>query len=773
MSQSKKIFAFIIALVMIISLFPAVVSADGTSVVYLTVENTTYSAEEGAPWDGKLLDTIPVEITEGETKIVDVITSGLSEKGHAQTGAEEGYITDINGLGEFSSGKTGGWMVSLNDWFINAGIDAFYVSDGDIINVRFTSTGFGEDIGSSWSNNIKNLSDILFSAGELNEDFSSEVYEYTLTIPSGTESIKVTPTAVNKNFQTRIYLNAEFVDGETEKYIEGEAELENILCGVSAPGEVPSEFGFYKRTEEIPVSDGDIIYVACGLSYWNSMNNGEFGSGAEEVPGTVYSFNIVKENPEININAGIYDYTALTYKENNPQCSAVVSENGVVYETESFTVAENTTVLDALKEILNNAQIPYSLDSYSSYISSVGGLSEMDCTPQSGWMISVNDEFLSVGANEAVLNDGDTIKLHYSVEGWGTDVGSYFTGGPVVKKLVVGGVTTKITSNTVYADENDWTGTTTYYLGEYREGKKNTEIEGDGSHENPFIIPVEVPSRTDITSLTAKLETSLHEKYLIIGEGEGLTNILEPTNYEDDVTFSIETLGGFVKNYYTVKVKKKSSGGGGGGGSSAPEEEEVPEEVIPPAEEEKIDIIVNFEDTKGHWAENYIQRLASQNIINGKTEKSFAPDDKITRAELVTLLYRLSGSEETYQKSNFGDVKESDWHMQAISWAEEKGIAGGMGKGEFKPDEYVTREQTAVFIIRFCEYMGYEFKMAEEKEFSDVFDFSEWSGTAVSKAQKYGIINGFEDGTFAPKETSTRAQTAKMLCNLLDNHIKE
>lgn len=749
MSQIKKYFSIFIAIAIVISILPSAVFAEKVSVVYLTVENTTYTVQEGAPWDGKLLDCIPVEVTEGETKIVDVIISGIENSGYSQTGAESGYITDINGLGEFSSGKTGGWMVSLNDWFINAGIDSFYVSDGDCVSVMFTSAGFGEDIGSSWNNNNKNLSDISFSAGDLDGEFTSDVYEYTLTVPSGTDNIKVTPTAENKNFQTRIYLNTQFTDGESGKYIEGEAELEDRICGLTLPGEIPSELGLYKRMEEIPVSDGDVIYVACGLSYWNSMNNGEYGSGAEEIPGTVYSFTIQEEAEEqlINVGVGIYDYTALTHKEKNSECNAVVSESGIVYESEFVSLPDGTTVLDGLKTIFEASQIPYSLDQYNSYISSVGGLSETGCTSQSGWMVSVNDEFLSVGLSEALLKDGDVIKLHYTVDGWGTDIGSYFTGGPTVKKLVLSGVTTKITSN--------------------------TEIEGDGSFETPFIIPIEVSSRTDITALTAQIETSLHEKYLVIGDGEGLSNILEEVNYENDITFSIETLGGFFKTYYTVKVTKKSSGGGGGGSSYTPptEEEDVVNEEKQeiPEDNNESSSLVNFEDVKGHWAKSYIERLASQNIITGKSETSFAPDDKITRAELVTLLYRLSGSQESYSASKFNDVKVSDWCMQAISWAEENKIATGVGNSKFSPNEYVSREQTAVFIIRFCEYMGYELKSMEEITFRDASDFSVWSEASVLKAQKYGIINGFEDGSFAPKETSTRAQTAKMLCNLLDN----
>ncbi len=775
MSQLKKLISLIVVCVMLSAFLPFAVLADEAHIVYLTVENTTYLEENGAPWDGKLLDSVPIEITAGETKIADVIISGLENAAYSQTGVEDGYISDINGLGEFTGSSSGGWMITLNDWFISAGIDSFYVSDGDLINVMFTSEGYGEDIGSSWSNNNKNLAEISFSEGELSEDFSSEVYEYTLTIPSGIESVRVTPTAINKNFQTRIYLNTEFGEGETGKYIEGEAEFESMLCGLSAPGEISPELGFYKRTEEIPINDGDVIYVACGLSYWSSMNSGEFGSGAEVIPGTVYAFTITEEERQISVNAGVYDYTAVTYKKNNRDCEASVSENGIVYEMENFSVAEGTTVMDALKAIFDNAQIEYTLDSNNTYIKSVGELAEMDCTSESGWMISVNDEFLSVGANEKVLEDGDVIKLHYSVEGWGTDVGSYFTGGPVVRKLVLGGVTTEISSNTVYEDENDWTGTTTYYLGKYREGKENTKIDGDGSKENPFIIPVKVSSGTDIKALTAQIETSLHSEYLVIGEDEGLTNILTEVSYEDDVTFSVETLGGYVKTYYTIKVTKKPSDSGGGYTPSKKEEPEKTEEEQNTSAEkdEELATTVSFEDTKGHWVESYIERLVSKSIIKGKSESNFAPDDKITRAELVTLLYRLSGTEEKFETSKFDDVGENDWYMQAISWAEEKNIASGMGEGEFRPNEYVNREQTAVFIIRFCEYMGYDFNQTEEIAFTDASTFSDWSASFILKAQKCRIINGFEDGSFAPLGNATRAQIAKMLCSILDYSMKE
>ncbi len=534
MSQLKKLLSFIVAYAMIVTMIPVTIFADGNAVVYLTVENTTFSENEGAPWEGKLLDNVPIEIAEGTSKVVDVIVNALEESGYSQTGAESGYISDINGLGEFAGGSFGGWMVTLNDWFISAGISEFYVSDGDSISVMFTSEGYGEDLGSFWSNNNKEIADIHFSTGELDKEFSPDVYEYTLKIPAGTENVKITPTAANKNFQTRIYLNTEFSDGDIGKYIEGEEDFESELCGLALWSDIPENIGYFKRTQDIPLQDGDVIAVACGLPYWSSMNGGEFGSGAENEPGTVYFFNVETEKAEIAVDAGVYDYTALTYKENHSESEAVVSETGVLFEIQDFSVSEGTTVLDAIKAILDNAQIEYIIDESNSYLVCVGELSEMDCGQESGWMISVNDKFLDVSAAEVLIKEDDKIKLHYSVEGWGTDIGNYFIGGPVVKSFAVGGVETVITSN---ADD--------------------AALEGNGSVETPFIIPVTVGGDVDITALTATIKTSLHENYLVISEGEGLSNILSENNYESDVTFGIETIGGFKKNYYKVKLTKE------------------------------------------------------------------------------------------------------------------------------------------------------------------------------------------------------------------------
>ncbi len=784
----KKLISVVIALAMLITLVP-VSFADDVATVYVTVENNVYSVANGAPWEGKKLDMAEVEIEDGTTKIVDVLLDALEEAGLSQTGAESGYISEIDGLSEMDGSSMAGWTITLNDWFTSAGIDNFYVSDGDLIKLSFTSN-FGEDLGSPWGNNDKSVSIVEFSEGTLDKEFEKDTYEYTLTVPAETDSVKVTPIATNKNFQTRIYVNTEVNDEGGFRYIEGEADYESSISGLAPWQELPENINYYKRTESVPVNDGDVITVACGLNYWSTMNSGEFGSDAESVDGCVYSFIVEKEEEEaetVAVNIGVYDYTAVTYKEENPAAEIPVSENGIIHETTGFEVEAGTNALDALKSALDAEEIPYTIASYGTYLSSVNGLSEMDCTNESGWMISINDEFPMLAASDVTVQEGDTIKLHYSVKGWGTDVGSYFTGGPVVEKITLGGIETIISSNTVYADENDWTGTTTYYLGKYEEGGKNTPLEGDGSAETPFVIPVKVKSSTKITELVAELETSLHEKYLELGDGEGLSDILSETDYKDDVTFALQTLGGFYKTYYTVKVTKPSSSGGGGGGSGSSsvktEEDKEPEKentnvVIDTATEvektetEEAESVISgiFNDTKDHWAEDYISTLASKNIINGKAEGVFAPEDKITRAEIVSLLYRLSGEETVTNNVQFSDVNASDWYASAIAWATQNSVANGISENEFAPNEFVTREQIAVLVMRFCETMSYELKETSSlKTYTDEEKISPWARDYLDKAAKCGIIGGFEDGTVVPQGDATRAQVAKILCTMLDN----
>ena len=265
------------------------------------------------------------------------------------------------------------------------------------------------------------------------------------------------------------------------------------------------------------------------------MNNGEYGSGAENVDGCVYRFTVQKPDAdEINVDIGVYDYTAGTYKKQNSSEVVCASENGTVFEIKDFTIEKGTTAMDAFKKAFESVNKSYTINNQYNYISAVGELGEYSCGEQSGWMYSVNDEFKLLGASEYVLDDGDFLKLHYSVKGWGEDIGNYFEGVPVIKKITLAGTVTDVENNPI--------------------------VTGEGSAQSPFVVPVTVSADTDITSLVMRIDSSLHPNYLSVATEEGLSNVLSEVNYENDVTFAIETLDKSLKTYYRVKVTKKSYG---------------------------------------------------------------------------------------------------------------------------------------------------------------------------------------------------------------------
>lgn len=205
------------------------------------VENTTFPKAEGAAWEGTLADTW-IELTD-ESTMMGCVVEALD--GHTIVGAESNYISSIDNLKAFDGGTMSGWMGTLNDWFTNFGFGEFTVAKGtlcagDEIRIMYTRTV--EDLGGSWNNSDTRLKALTFSAGKLTPKFSGDTFTYTLTVPDGTTSLLVTPTAANKNYQVRAYL------------------------GTQAKGRE------YSRTSLIPIENGSVITVVCADDSWPTMN---------------------------------------------------------------------------------------------------------------------------------------------------------------------------------------------------------------------------------------------------------------------------------------------------------------------------------------------------------------------------------------------------------------------------------------------------------------------------------------------------------------------
>lgn len=244
--------------------------------VQVIVENTTYSKKAGAPWDGTLVDTW-VDLSADST-MMSCVVAALKTKNATVVGAESNYISSINGLGEFDGNKSAGWMGTLNDWFVNEGFGAFTVKNGkltsgDVIRIMFTSSGYGADLGGTWGNSDTTVKALTVDGAMLTPNFTpgeaGGQYDYTLIINGESASVKLTPTASNKNFQVKTFLNEKVTDRS-----EGSS--------------------FFKRTETIPVKVGDTIYLGCGAKNWLSMNNQ--AGNKQNSDGTWYALHVVSIN---------------------------------------------------------------------------------------------------------------------------------------------------------------------------------------------------------------------------------------------------------------------------------------------------------------------------------------------------------------------------------------------------------------------------------------------------------------------------------------------
>ena len=180
-----------------------------------------------------------------------------------------------------------------------------------------------------------------------------------------------------------------------------------------------------------------------------------------------------------------------------------------------------------------------------------------------------------------------------------------------------------------------------------------------------------------------------------------------------------------------------------------------------------------FNDVKeSDWFYEAIYYAHVNGLMNGVATDEFDPKGSMTRAMIVTILWRYEGSPET-NGSNFTDVKDGQWYSDAIAWANENGIVNGYGDGIFGVNDKITREQFAVILYRYAEYKGFDVsKTADLSGFSDADKISDWALTAVKWAVAEGLIKGRTAMSIAPDGTANRAEAATLFMRYIEDFIK-
>jgi len=187
-------------------------------------------------------------------------------------------------------------------------------------------------------------------------------------------------------------------------------------------------------------------------------------------------------------------------------------------------------------------------------------------------------------------------------------------------------------------------------------------------------------------------------------------------------------------------------------------------------ETEKVFAFADVKTTD--WFYNDVQYVANAGLFNGTSAYTFSPQNTMTRGMLVTVLYRLAGQPAVYGTSPFADVQAGQYYTNAVVWAQNSDIVNGVGNGKFNPDDNVTREQMAVILYRYAQYMGYKTAAANTLTgYGDFGKISVYALQALKWANAEGLINGYANGTLVPQGTATRAEVAAMLHRFVDNVV--
>jgi len=208
-------------------------------------------------------------------------------------------------------------------------------------------------------------------------------------------------------------------------------------------------------------------------------------------------------------------------------------------------------------------------------------------------------------------------------------------------------------------------------------------------------------------------------------------------------------------------------------GNSNPPPEPKPEEIAEP--EPAVPLAEGwtnpYDDVADPgWFYDAVQFVTESGLMNGTGDGKFSPSVIVSRAMLVTVLYRLEGGPAVSGETPFADVKSGEWYSDAILWAGENDIVVGYSDGTFGLNDPVTREQAVAIIYRYAISKDLDVSPSSDlSRFSDVGDISDWALDAMKWAIAEGIIQGRTATTAAPQGTSTRAEVAMIFKRFIES----
>lgn len=173
-----------------------------------------------------------------------------------------------------------------------------------------------------------------------------------------------------------------------------------------------------------------------------------------------------------------------------------------------------------------------------------------------------------------------------------------------------------------------------------------------------------------------------------------------------------------------------------------------------------VDYRIEFNDTEGHWAEETINSFTNQGYINGYEDNTFRPNASMTRAEFVKVVNIVFGFNEKGTVT-FNDVKSSDWFYDEIAIAQKAGYINGKSETTFAPQDKITRQEVAVILTNIKNNKDTNYDKINQ--FTDGYKTSEWAKSSVEGAIEAGYLSGDDKGLLNPTSNITRAEVVTML----------
>ena len=387
--------------------------------------------------------------------------------------------------------------------------------------------------------------------------------------------------------------------------------------------------------------------------------------------------------------------------------------------TTKYELASNATVYDLFTEALSDAGLS-AIGAEGGYVKTIyapsclGGyaLSEFTNGKRSGWMYTLNGKHSSNALTDQKLEDGDMVVWHYV--------------------------------NDYSHEVSDWSG-----------DSQHPSL-GNGTYYNGWLRAADISPERYVEQLLGKI--------LTVGKNGTVEPKLTLSHLGKSVTFTFKPDKGYrVKD---VKVDGKSVG------------------PVASYTVDKLSVSTRIEVTftngklpftdvrESDWFYDDVVFAYENGLFSGTSDTTFSPNTSMTRAMLVTVLYRLEGQPTVNGRSGFSDVTFNSYYEDAVTWAANNGIVNGTSTSTFSPNANVTREQMAAILYRYAQYKQYNTAANSSlNSFSDHASVSGYAVTPLQWAVAEKLING-SAGKLMPTGNATRAQVAAILHRFVTNVAK-